>query len=178
MSTASSIRTYLSGRGGNSLFTTREVLHCGSRHSVDQALHLMVKSGELVRWANGVFSLPSTNPPNPEEVARIKAISRGDSLTNPSYNPFSYRLAETGQSTTIFGTTGSTSSFRFGQLRIQLKHTGKRKLDISDRSWSKPTGRYFDRREQCSIAGAGTSSSLTDDLAPGMTKNTRMLDNV
>lgn len=127
MSTISSIRTHLRFIGKDDLFATRDVLHCGSRHCVDQALHIMVKNGELVRWANGVFSHPFASPPRPEEVARIKATTRGDSLTPWPAVPTGDGWERVGKGET-FGTTGSTSSFKFGSLRIRFKHTRMRKL--------------------------------------------------
>lgn len=83
MTTDVCIRYHVDSIGNNDLFTTADVLHCGPRYRVDQALYLMVRKRELIRWANGVFSKPSACPPSPKTVARVKAIARAQTLLNP-----------------------------------------------------------------------------------------------
>lgn len=112
MSTSSCIREFVGSIKGDGLFTTTDVLHCGSRRQVDQTLYLMVKSGEIVRWANGVFSVPGTRRPSVERVALLKASARGNLLSG------SLRAHHN----ITFATSGSTSSFWFCDSRIYFKH--------------------------------------------------------
>jgi hypothetical protein len=129
VSVISSVRLNVLRLGCDELFTTSDVLHCGSRHSVDQALHIMVKRGELVRWANGVFSRSRSSQPTPVQVVKLKSRVRGDhagihtAISGPLYR----KSGQIGCSPT-FLTIGSTSSFQFGALRIYLRHACLRRL--------------------------------------------------
>lgn len=118
------IRSHVNSIGSNDLFTTAEVLHCGPRPRVDQALYIMVRKRELVRWANGVFSKPSARPPSPTTVAKVKAMARGETLLECPVSTG----ATNGIHYIVFLTTGSDSSFKFGDIRIQFKHACRRKL--------------------------------------------------
>ncbi len=133
MSTPSSIREFVVSVPGDGLFTTADVLHCGSRRQVDQALYLMVKSGEIVRWANGVFSLPGARRPSFERVAQLKANARGNLFAVAS----DHRVQNT------FATSGSTSSFEFGSSRIYFKHvriSRTRLVDVTPSAEKKNNG--------------------------------------
>lgn len=118
------IRSHVNSIGNDDLFTTTDVLHCGPRARVDQALYIMVQKRELVRWANGVFSKPSARPPSPTTVAKVKAMARGETLLEC---PVSIGATK-GRHNIVFLTTGSDSSFKFGDMRIHFKHACRRNL--------------------------------------------------
>lgn len=118
MSTTSCIRRHIDSLGTDDLFTTTDVLHCGTRPSVDQALYRLTKSREVVRWTSGVFSTASARRPSAEEVARAKTRARGDMLMIHSFAQDNKHPE--------FSITGSSSSFRFGTVRVYLKRASKR----------------------------------------------------
>jgi hypothetical protein len=72
------ILDHISNLNPKTIFTTREVLHYGSRGAVDTCLYRLVKTGCIRRLARGVFILTAGNgKPTIDEIADKKAISFG-----------------------------------------------------------------------------------------------------
>lgn len=133
MATASSIRAHIHKLGCNKLITTRELLHCGSRHTVDQALHTMVKRGKLIRWTSGVFSLPGSKRPTPEDLATTKARSRGSYIFGEkSINTKAIKDQAQKYKRPAYLTSGSNSSFKFGKIRVYVHHACSKTLSLLD----------------------------------------------
>src|SRR5579883_3317954 len=68
---------YINGLPPDTLFTTRDVIHCGIRSSVDSAISRLVRMQLIERHARGVFmrTRGKTKEPSIFEIASIKARS-------------------------------------------------------------------------------------------------------
>lgn len=115
MSTAARVRAIVLNFARNVVFTTGELLACGTRNAVDIELCRLVKSGAIKRLAAGVFANLSSvsEPPGIVEVARAKAQRFGKRI-----------MCDTLSSETVneFLTDGCTSSFASMHGRIYFWH--------------------------------------------------------
>ena len=76
MSTTALLNSHIKRLEPNQRFSTQEILHIGTRGSIDMYLSRKVKSGDLIRLARGVFKAPSTRDadiPSLREIAELKA---------------------------------------------------------------------------------------------------------
>jgi len=55
MVTSSYVRRYINRLAPNTLFSTSQLLSCGKRAAVDQALSRLVKRGDIIRLTRGLF---------------------------------------------------------------------------------------------------------------------------
>jgi hypothetical protein len=134
MSTASAIRRYINRLPYRQIFSTREVLHFGSRASVDQSLYRMVNDVQIFRAASGLFVklLPGMKPPSIEEVAaaKAKAFSK-DIFVHGQDAAHELGIEDSPNEKAIFYVPGSaTSSFlsHFHDRRVHFKATAARRL--------------------------------------------------
>src|ERR1700691_4404370 len=82
MWTSSVIRRHIAGLGEGRAFSTRDLLSYGRRAAVDQALYRMVKNGDIIRLARGVFCKWSLKAklPSMQQVIETKARAFGRQL--------------------------------------------------------------------------------------------------
>lgn len=113
------------------IFTTRDMLHYGKRNQVDQVMFKLVRIGFITRLARGVFirTLPNQREVSVLEVATIKAKSFGRRIMKYCIDAakelgFSQDQADD----PTFEIDAHSSSFMFGQIRVQLKGTSPRKF--------------------------------------------------
>jgi hypothetical protein len=72
---AMQILDHIANLNPKTMFTTREVLHYGSRGAVDTCLYRLVKRGFIRRLARGVFILAGNPSPTIDAIAEKKATS-------------------------------------------------------------------------------------------------------
>jgi len=138
MWTAAQIRRYVSRLPFRQLFTTRDLLNCGSRAAVDQTLSRLVKGGYIQRVARGVFARiePGTEIVFPVlAVAKIKAESFGRRLISHAAD-VAHHLGLTSASNQqpTFSINSRSSSFKFGDKVIHLRECSARKMHLADRN--------------------------------------------
>src|SRR5262249_39590122 len=92
---------------------TQDVVHFGKRSTVDQTLKRCVDKGHIRRLARGVFMRIHWRGRDisNEEIARIKAEAFGKSFHVKDGT---------------FRVSGRSSTFMFGEMKIQLKQTRRR----------------------------------------------------
>lgn len=134
MWTISRIRRYLVCLDDRQIFTTRDVLDCGTRAAVDQALSRMVKKGILTRLARGVFAKvvePETKF-TVAEVARAKAESFGKRIFLHAADAAASLGLHRGNNEPTFAVSGRSSAFTFGGIVVKLKECCPRQLWLGD----------------------------------------------
>jgi hypothetical protein len=135
MSATSFIRRKIYGMSEGGTFTTRDCLNYGGRAAVDQALSRCVKVGLIRRLARGVFAKDPDGRIKfkPMEIATLKAKSFGHAIAKHGSTIAAELGLKLGESSEpIFATDGRSSSFRVGDVRIHLKGTAARKIQLQD----------------------------------------------
>ncbi len=135
MNTSSFVRRFINNLEIGQLFTTKDVLHFGTRTSVDRTLGKLVSKGRIMRRAYGVFqNCDDTHPaPSPLEVATAKATSYGKEISIHGDNLLAQlKLAAVkGNSEEMkFWVDGGASSFRYGNIKIVFKPASARKIQL------------------------------------------------
>jgi len=134
VSTARSIRGYMNRLPAGQIFSTREVLHYGSRASVDQSLYRLVRDGIVVRLAYGLFrrQIKGMKLPSVDEIAIAKAKAFDKIIfVHGKDAGFELGIEESPNRKKIFYVPGSASSSFLcliqGQ-RVYFKATAARRL--------------------------------------------------
>lgn len=106
----------------------KELLHLGSRASVDQALSRLNRAERLIRIRRGTYILPKKTrfgmlPPAPEKTVEAISKARGETIV-PSCAAAANTLGITAQVPvrTTYLTSGSTRRLSFGNQIIELQH--------------------------------------------------------
>ncbi len=133
-STIERVREYMASLSYEALFTSRDLLSFGTRSQVDNAVHSLAKSGEIVKATRGVFARRErTQPFSVVEVATVKAQSFGRRIISHAANiAEKIGLLQTRDAEHYFAIDGKTSSFRFGQVVIHLKGISLQKMALGD----------------------------------------------
>jgi hypothetical protein len=136
MSAIDAIRQHYSRLSSEMLFTTRDLLGYAPRAAIDNATHTLVKYGELIRVARGVFARPErTSVITISEIASVKARSFGRVIISHAAD-VACELGLVGDDKRnpepTFATNGRTSSFRFGPIRIHFKGTSPRQITLGE----------------------------------------------
>jgi hypothetical protein len=121
-------------------FSSSVLLDLSTRAAVDQSLSRMVKAGELVRVARGIFARPKENRyvgrvmPSPLSVAEAAAKATGATVDFHGAEALR-RFGLTTQVPTqaVFYTTGPSRRFKVGQMEVRLRHVAARKLALAGR---------------------------------------------
>lgn len=129
---------YYKNLPAKSIFTTRDCLKFGeTRGQVDQVLYCLVKNGEIIRLARGVFTCAIKGYPNPTdlELAIVKARSFGKKILDHCEDEAS-RLGF-GTPANISSTyiiNGCSSSFkRWNQnVRIYFRTASAKKMHLQN----------------------------------------------
>ena len=119
-------------------------LDCGSESAVRTALSRLVKEGDLVNLARGVYARPKPNRffgtslPGPEEVAKAIARSSGEHLA-PHGAEIARRLGLSTQAPTqaVFYTSGRTRRLKVGGTHVHFEHAPEQLVRNAD----SPAGR-------------------------------------
>jgi hypothetical protein len=114
------------------LFATRDLLHYGLRCSIDQMMYVMVKAGDLLRLARGIFMKPPMGDfklPTAFEIAAAKAKAFGkEILTHGIDAAHAMKILESKNSHTTFSVNGRTTSFWSVHGRIYFEGTNSKDI--------------------------------------------------
>lgn len=135
MKTSTLVQQSIRNRPYGKPFTSTALLKCGSRAAVDQALSRLVRVGEIIRLARGVYVRPEENrfvgKVLPEPFMVLKTIAKKTHETiqvsgAEAARQFGFTTQISAQP--IFLTTGQSRRFKIGGLEMHLKHTSKKKI--------------------------------------------------
>ena len=138
MSASNMVLRFINSLPDHRIFTTREVLHFGSRNAIDVCLFKLVKDEKIRRLARGVF-VRNDYPVkffSITEIALTKAASFGKKISIAG----SEAAIRTGlltreeakkESSVVYYTTGCSSSFRSGIYRVKFISACPRKNNLS-----------------------------------------------
>jgi hypothetical protein len=145
MPTANAVRQYIhnlaSTGASGALFTSRDLLHLGTRTAVDQAVSMCIKEGRIKRVARGVFATYLTPTFTALQVAQAKARAFGKQILSGAdsvFQEFAARgikldIAQRSAPGVIsFPTNGCSSQFRFGDLTIRFRSVCARHFQLGD----------------------------------------------
>lgn len=106
----------------------KELLHLGTRAAVDQALARLVKRGELLRAARGVYVLPvsgrfGVRAPSAAKMVEGLAKQRGETIVRHGAAAAN-ALGLTTQVPTreVYLTSGTTRRLQLGSQPVELRH--------------------------------------------------------
>lgn len=143
MWTISRIRKHIFGLKKNQIFTTRDMLGYGTRTAVDKVMSQLVRLGEIIRVARGVFIRNDIDHeiPTPFEIAVAKAksfnkqivligedalVALGVTHRRPNVDLKDKRADQ------VYGTSGRTSTFHCGDMKIRFVGYAQRKIALGD----------------------------------------------
>jgi hypothetical protein len=135
---APKIREFIEQQIAGEPFTTREVLHLGTRSVVDRTLSRLVKLGALVRIARGVFVRPRTSRfvgtvlPGIVKIAEAKAKALGSKLGLHGANA-AQQLGFTTQvpMQNIFYINGYSHKMKVGNVEIEFRRASEKSLHLA-----------------------------------------------
>lgn len=161
MYTVTRIKGYVNRLPANALITTRELLQCGNRGAVDQAVYTLIKSGFLVRVSRGIFIKfdEGEELPSIDAVAAVKAKAFGKRiLIDPEA---SQCAASTGPKYREYQTDGGPSSFVHlpTGVRVRFRRVASRKVQLGSGQdaqtiralWSIGNGRLTQADFACAV---------------------------
>lgn len=132
------IRRHINRLPQGIIFSTRDLLHYGTRAAVDQCLYRLVKAQIIIRLAWGLFmrnEYDDTLLPLASTVAIEKAKAFGRQIISHGIDAAKkLGLTPADNQPLIFATNGRSSSFRFGKnkLVIYFKGVSARKMALGD----------------------------------------------
>ncbi len=135
MYTAVLIRRHINRLKDDKPFSIRDFLNYGSRNAIDQIFHRLVKSGQIIRIARGIFIQNTSPMPSVLDVALAKATAFGKSIvTYGSQAVQQLKLSPNigPQYEAVYACSGSSSSFRFGNIRIRFIASSPRKMVLGN----------------------------------------------
>ncbi len=116
------------------MFSSQELLVHANRPTVDQTLHRLVRTGIIVRITRGIYMRETADSwrPSVEEVARMKAKIFAKEIVFGSNDTATLLGLPVNDSsnTTFICSSGRSSSFIYGDKRVQLKVLAARKLRL------------------------------------------------
>lgn len=140
MTTAEHIRERIKSLPKGEPFTSASLLGLGTRASVDQTLSRLMRSGELMRVARGVYVRPKTSrfvgavTPKPWSVVSAMVEESGEKIgVHGAEAARMLGLTTQVPTKTIFLTTGRSRSFLMGERRVELRHVPSRRLILTGR---------------------------------------------
>ena len=140
MSYSDAIRDYISNIPLGQIITTREVLHLGTRCSVDMTLSRMVKAAQLIRVAWGAFIRAGSELPSARAVITAKAAAFGRTIASHGKTlAQEYGLCPSEDELPTFCVSSSSTSFIVISDRRNLAGTCDRKRHFGE----KPEGRVI-----------------------------------
>ncbi|PWU01561.1 MAG: hypothetical protein C5B53_02705 [Candidatus Melainabacteria bacterium] len=173
MWTTAHIRRQLARMTGTKPFSIRAFLAFGARAAVDQAFARLVRNGEVIRVARGLYIKAASPPPSLLEVAVAKAAAFNRTIA--IHGSQAALLSKIGEAVMkenqtmnehVFACSGRTSAFRFGNQIIRFIGTSARKLQFGD---SKPglavRSLWYLGKESCTLemASQAVTSFMRSD---------------
>lgn len=134
---ASRIRRHINGLPRKTIFVTRDVIYCGKRSAVDNVLFRLVRDGDLVRLARGVFvsSRGLSELPSVLDIVKAKAAAFNRAIfVSAREAAVNLGLLPDGHAQAVFATDGGHTSFYLcaHEKRVELKNVCPRKRDVND----------------------------------------------
>lgn len=118
--------------------STSQLLHYGTRAAVDQALSRLVKSGFLRRATHGIYYRPKISrlvgsvPPETQEVVRVFAESRGESIAmHGAEAARQFGLSTQTPLSPVFLTSGRSRILGIGKQAVRLQHVSSKALVLA-----------------------------------------------
>jgi hypothetical protein len=114
--------------------TAKELLHLGSRASIDQALSRLVRGGALIRVSRGIYVIPvrsrfGTRPPSPPEVVQALARQRGETVaSSPAEAANKLGLTTQVPVRETYLTSGRSRTLQLGRQVVSLAHAPRWQL--------------------------------------------------
>ena len=119
---------------------TSRLLRHGPRSAVDQALSRLVRAGLIKRATRGVYYRPKISrlvgpvPPEPEAVVEALAEGRAESIAvHGAEAARQLGLSTQAPLSPVFLTSGSSRTFKLGELTLRLKHVQPKELALAGR---------------------------------------------
>src|ERR1700736_966505 len=178
MTTVEAFRSRIKRITAGEPFTSTQFVGTGRRAAVDQALSRLVKRGEIIRVARGVFVRPKKNRyvgevmPGPSKVARALASAHGETIQVQGAEA-ARLLGLTTQMPlqAVFYTSVPNRALKLANLQLTLKHVAQRKLALA----GKPSGLalsalWYLGKEQVT---PGTIKTIREKLTPEAFKEFR-----
>ena len=126
--TTQSIMAYTEKLAEGAVICAKELLHFGTRATVDQSLSRLTKRGLLMRVGRGLYTRPvktrfGQRPPAPETVVEAIAEHTGETVTT-SGAAAANKLGLTTQTPVklVYLTSGPSRQIRLGKQEIQMRH--------------------------------------------------------
>jgi len=132
------ILDFIRRRGSGKVYTSKDLLHLGSRAAIDQTLSRLVRAGELQRLARGLYYYPKSNPrlgiavaASPDEIAGALARQTGSRIV-PSGALAANQLGLSTQvpAKHVYLTDGRSREVRVGNQVFAMKHVAPKELPI------------------------------------------------
>lgn len=130
---------YVRRRGRGKVYTSKDLLHLGSRAAIDQTLSRLVKAGQLQRLTRGLYYYSKTNSrlgivvgPSADEIAGALARQTGSRIA-PSGALAANQLGLSTQvpAKHIYLTDGRSREVRVGNQVFALKHVAPKELPLA-----------------------------------------------
>jgi len=108
--------------------SAKQLLHLGSRAAVDQALSRLVKRGELLRVARGIYVLPvhgvfGTRAPSPRKMVEGLSIRLGETIAHQGADAANgLGLTTQVPMREVYWTSGATRTLNLGGNTVELRH--------------------------------------------------------
>ncbi|MBI4534351.1 MAG: type IV toxin-antitoxin system AbiEi family antitoxin domain-containing protein [Candidatus Melainabacteria bacterium] len=134
MPTTSFIKRHIYRLPLDKIFSTREFLIYGSRTAVDQTMSKLVKKGIIIRLARGLFVKEGSNTERITiyDVAKAKAESFGKQIAIwGGHLAVKLGLTTDGHYEHTYCVSGSSSSFKFGDVIVRLRKACARIMHLS-----------------------------------------------
>jgi hypothetical protein len=106
----------------------KELLHLGSRFSVDQALSRLARSGKLLRAGRGIYVLPirgrfGARAPAPSKVVEAIALQRGETIVaHGALAANALGLTTQVPVRQVYLTAGRSRRLKLGAQTVELRH--------------------------------------------------------
>lgn len=135
---AERIRQHLQSLSLGEVFTSADLLHYGTRASIDQTLSRLVKAGEICRLSPGIFTKPEVSrylgQVMPDPIKVVEALARHTGAIVQAHGSVAaLRLGLTKQVAlkSVFLTSGPSRRIKFGNSEIRLLHTSTTKMALA-----------------------------------------------
>jgi hypothetical protein len=168
VSIAKSIKQHIKSLGANAVFTTKQLLHHGSRNAIDLTLSRLVKKAVVIRLAAGVFIAVTGLSELPPALVIIEAKAKA--FDKRALEPSNSYAGKPAKDSTVFLTDGCRTSFCSIHGRLYFKPASLRKLKRleSDRKPT-PMPRCFSSRDSTPNKNPAEYGGLPSFETPALT---------
>jgi len=135
-STADKVLARIKGKGAGYSFSSKDFLDLGSRDSVDKALSMLAKAGEIRRVSRGLYDFPRFNAelggelsPDYDQVARAIARKNGIRiLASGAWAANLLGLSTQVPAKIVYLTNGASREIHIGNQTVEFKRVGPKQL--------------------------------------------------